>query len=162
MQSSVRKAGNFFGFSVLVIVLCVSGVLAAKLAECSGFSPFTCSFICGFVVMLFALDNFSLIVEIKQHEAAAKSEVLQKLSLLEREQSHILIIKQLTETNRDLVQRNIKLKDMLEERNTREIEKGNDAVKAIIHWRTIWNSPLVTPCQSEHYAPPPEMMSRHE
>lgn len=165
-SNTAQHTGSWWmKYIVLFTILGLAGFLVAKAAEYSGLSAFTCNFTCGAILCLYVIENLSLLADLNQTKALALSEAIQKKALLQSESNHVGIIKELTETNKALVNINTNLKDTIEERNTQDRERGDEAVKCIIHWRNAWNStdfncqesqssPHSSPCNSENDTSP--------
>lgn len=52
-------------YVVLFLILYLSGVFVAKLAEYLGFSLYACNFLYGIIIAMFAMENWSLLNELE-------------------------------------------------------------------------------------------------
>ena len=124
-----RSTVKLWAYIILFTILGITGNVLAKLVEYQAFSQYTCNFVYGVVITIFALENWTLLMDINQCNR----------NLQDRE-SHMNVIKNLTETNHTLVQRNIHLKNEIMRINTADRERGDEAIKCIINWRYAWDT----------------------
>ena len=117
-----KKSGAYL---VLFIILGISGHVLASAVEHYKISQYICNFIYGVLITLFLMENWTLLMDSNQLMKDAK-----------QIEPHVKIIKQLTETNHTLVQRNTALKNELKSINQREAERGHEAIRYIMHWRS--------------------------
>ena len=115
---------KYWAYIALLTFLAITGHIIAKAVEYHTIPQYTCNFVYAVIITLFFMENWTLVMDINYYNRHHR----------ERE-SHIAIIKELTETNNRLVQRNIILKEEITRIHRTEKSMGEDAIKCIIHWR---------------------------
>lgn len=124
MQSISAKA---WAYAILFTFMAVVGNFTAKAVEYYMISQYTCNFVYAAIITMYALENWNLLMDVEYNQRHKRDT-----------ESHIDVIKKLTETNNILVQRNIKLKNEIMKMHSSEKTRGDDAIQCIINWRNIW------------------------
>ena len=131
MQTTAMK---FWAYIILLTLLGITGNIIAKAVEYYAIPQHTCNFVYGIIITIFVIENWSLLTDISYY-----SKHQQEI------ESHIAIIKTLTEKNNRLMQHNVVLTNEIMRINTAQRERGDEAIKCIINWKYMWDSRTTPP-----------------
>lgn len=125
---------KILGYIMLITILGMAGHVLAKVVEYYAIPQYYCNFVYGVIISIFGMENWTLLMDLNHCN-----------QYLQEKESHLNIIKNLTETNLLLVKRNMHLKDEIMRLNAEDRERGDEAIKCIIHWRCRWDSKSLSP-----------------
>jgi hypothetical protein len=121
-------------YALLFAFICSCSTILAKAMEFMMFPQYTCNFIHGIIITLYALENWSLLSDLKYNQVTDHTR--------SDENSHNYIIKELSLANKELSDKNIQLKDEITILREKERLLNSKQNLGISHWKRKWDSRL--------------------
>ena len=119
-------------YIILFVFLSLIGFISAKAIEAIYLSQYTCNFVYGAVITIYAIENWFLLMDLQNkyppHEESGTDNMMFKATVV-----HLL------SDNSVLSNENKRLKEQLEEITTKynQIQENNS--KSIVNWKEKWN-----------------------